>query len=318
MYIAVTGGAGFIGSSLCDYLLKQEKKVICLDNLTTGSKNNIKSCLRHPNFKFFKCDIRDRNKLEKIFRQEKIDIIYHYAAVVGVKRTLENPSEVLDVNINGTVNVLEVALKCDCQKVINISSSEVYGDPIDLPEKETSPLNAELPYAISKLKSEKHAQIYNEKYDLNTTSLRLFNVYGPRQNYSPYGFVVGIFINQILNNKSPTIFGDGLQTRDFTYLEDNIIPTVIAGESDAANGEVLNIAAGKQVTILKLAELILELCDRKNLNPVFKPPLEFEIKHRFADISKMKNILEYKPKYELSEGLELTIDWYKKNMGNKG
>jgi nucleoside-diphosphate-sugar epimerase len=314
MRIAVTGGAGFIGSNLCDYLLKQGKKVVCIDNLTTGSKKNIKFFLSDPNFRFYKCDIRDKDKLEKIFRQEKPDLIYHYAAIVGVKRTLENPSEVLDVNINGTVNVLATALKCKCQKVVNISSSEVYGEPIELPEKETSLINAKLPYAISKLKSEKYAQLYYEKHGLNTTSLRLFNVYGPRQDSSPYGFVVAIFINHVFNNKSPIVFGDGSQTRDFTYLEDNIIPTVMAGESDVTNGEVINISSGKQITILKLAELILKLFNKENLDPIYKPPREFEIKHRLADISKMKKILKYKPKYELKQGLELTIDWYKKNL----
>lgn len=315
MRIAITGGAGFIGSNLCDYLLKQEQKIICVDNLTTGSKNNIRNCLKNPSFRFYKCDIREKNKLEKIFIKEKIELIYHYAAVVGVKRILENPSEVLDVNINGTLNVLESALKCGAQKFVNISSSEVYGNQRDLPEKETNPLNAEFPYAISKLKSEKNTQLYYEKHGLKTTSLRLFNVYGPRQDYTPYGFVVGIFINKTLSNKPPPIFGDGLQTRDFTYIMDNIEPTVIAGESDSADGKVINIGTGRQTSILSLAELVLELCGNKDLKPVFKSPIDFEIRHRVADISLMKSILKYQPNYDLRKGLELTIEWYKKSKG---
>jgi len=311
--VAVTGGAGFIGSNLCEYLLEQGYGVVCLDNFSTGRKENIVHLLENQNFKLFECDVRDKNKLQEIFLQEGVELVYHYAAVVGVKRTFEKPKEVLDVNINGTVNVLEAALKSGCEKVVNISSSEVYGNPVEVPEKEDSPKNVDLPYAISKLVGEKYAQIYYEKYGLKTTSLRLFNVYGPRQNSTPYGFVVGIFINQVLQNKPPVIYGDGFQTRDFTYINDCVIPTVIAGESNTANGEVFNIAAGKPITILDLAELIIELSG-KNLKPIFAPERELDIRHRFADISKMRKILGYKPKYDISEGLKQTIEWYRQKL----
>lgn len=315
MRISVTGGAGFIGSHLCEYLLKQGHEVVCLDNFSTGTKENIAPLLDNHNFKFFHCDIKDMAKLVEIFKQEAIELVYHYAAIVGVKRTLENPKEVLEVNINGTVNVLEAALKSGCQKVVNISSSEVYGNPVEVPEKEDSPKNVDLPYAISKLLTEKYAQIYYEKYGLKTTSMRLFNVYGPRQNSTPYGFVVGIFIKWVLQDKPPIIYGDGFQTRDFNYIGDCIIPTVIAGESDAGNGMVFNIAAGKPITILDLAELIIEICDKNSkLKPAFEPERDFEIRHRFADISKMRTVLGYKPQYDLKKGLKLTVEWYKQYL----
>lgn len=313
MHIAITGGAGFIGTHLGEYLLKQKHKVICLDNLSSGIRENIANLSNNAGFKFYHCDIREKGKLEEIFKQEKVEVVYHYAAVVGVKKTLENPEEVLDVNIRGTLNVLQAAVSSGCQKVVNISSSEVYGNPVEIPEKEDSPKNIDLPYAISKLASEKYAHIYYQKYGLKTVSLRLFNVYGPRQNSTPYGFVVGIFVKRALQNQPPIIYGDGFQTRDFTYIEDCVVPTVIAGESDAANGEVFNIAAGKPVTILDLAELVIQLCD-KDLVPIFEPEREFEIRHRFADISKMRRILGYKPKCDLKEGLKATIEWYRQNQ----
>ena len=310
MKVLITGGAGFIGSHLCEYFINKKDNVVCVDNFLSGNKRNIAKISKNENFTFYECDILNREKIFEIFKREEIDLVYHFAALVGVKRTLERPKEVFDVNINGTMNILDASLECGAQKVVNISSSEVYGNPVEVPEKETSPKNVELPYAISKLVGEKYAQIYYEKFGLKTTSLRLFNVYGPRQDSTPYGFVVGIFIKNVLNNQPPVIFGDGFQTRDFTYIDDVKNALVIAGTSDKSNGESFNIAAGKPITILDLAELIIEICDKK-LSPVFEPERPFEIRHRFSDVTKMRTVLEYKPKIEIKKGLELTIDWYK-------
>lgn len=312
--VAVTGGAGFLGSHMCAESIKRGHKVICIDNFSTGTRNNIEPLMSNKNFKLCPCDIRNFDQLKEILVQEKTELVYHYAAVVGVKRTLEEPEEVLDVNIRGTVNVLQAALQAGCTKVVNVSSSEVYGSPVEVPEREDSPKNVELPYAISKLTAEIYAQIYYQKHGLKTTSMRLFNVYGPRQDSTPYGFVVGIFIKRLLNGEPPIIYGDGFQTRDFTYIEDSILPTIIAAENDDANGEVFNIAAGKPVTILDLAESVIELCGKK-LEPIFEPERDFEIRHRFADISKMRTILGYKPEYDLKEGLKLTIESYKRDLG---
>lgn len=311
MNIVVTGGAGFIGSHLCQKLVERGHYTICIDNFYTGLRENINELMNNENFKLIECDIMNKEKLQEIFKEESIDMVYHHAAIVGVKRTLEKPKEVLDVNIKGTENVLDASL--ECKKFINVSSSEVYGNPVEVPEKEDSPKNVELPYAIAKLASEKYTQIYYERYGLKTTSLRLFNVYGPRQNSTEYGFVVGIFIERALRNKQPLIYGDGFQTRDFMYIDDNINATIIAGEKNASNGEVFNIAAGRPVTILDLAELITEVCG-KDLKLIFEAEREHEIRHRFADVSKMRKILGYKPRYELRDGLKLTIDWYKNNL----
>lgn len=314
MKILITGGAGFIGSHLCGRLLRDSHDVVCLDNFYTGKRKNIEPLLKSPNFKLHECTVRDFRKLKEAFKKEKPELVYHLAVVVGVKRTLESPEEVLETNIQGTVNVLNAGLESGTSKVVNISSSEVYGDPVEVPEREDSPKNVSLPYALSKLVAEEYAQIFYQKHGLATVSLRLFNAYGPGQDCSPYGFVVGVFINRVLRKEPPVIFGDGFQTRDFTYIDDVIEPIVLAAKSNTVNGGAINIAAGKPVIILDLAELVIELCGEK-LEPIFAPERPFEIKHRFADISKMRTVLGYKPKYDLKEGLKLTIDWYRKSLG---
>lgn len=316
MRILVTGGAGFIGGHLCERLLEKGENVICLDNFYSGKEENIKHLLDNRNFELVRSDIRNQEELNKVLKRGKIELIYHLAAVVGVKRTLENPKEVLDVNIEGTKSVLQSAFACGCEKVVNVSSSEVYGNPIEVPEREESPKNVELPYAVAKLVGEKYADIYYKKYGLKTTSLRLFNIYGPRQDSTPYGFVVGIFIGRVLTNEPPIIYGNGFQTRDFNYIDDCVEAMILAGEKDIANGEVLNIAAGRPITILDLATSIITLCG-KNLEPIFRPEREYEIRHRFADTSKMRTVLGYKSKIELEQGLKVTLEWYKKNLQYK-
>jgi len=311
--ILVTGGAGFIGSHLCEKLLKEGNYVVCLDNYSTGSKNNILHLLENQNFKEIKCDILEREILKKILNEESIELIFHEAAFVGVLRTLEDPKKVFDVNIKGTEHVFEAAISTGCKKVVYASSSEVYGEPMKIPEKENDPKNVKLPYSIAKLAGEKLSDYYYRKHGLKTTSLRYFNVYGPRQDSTPYGFAVAIFIKRVLQNKPPIIFGNGSATRDFTYIEDNINATLAAGKKDSANGEVINIGTGQETKIIDLANMIITLCEKK-LEPKFENERLHEIKHRVADISMMKKILGYTPKYKIEEGLKLTINWYKKNL----
>ncbi len=313
MKAIVTGGAGFIGSFLCEKLLERGQDVVCIDNYSTGLKENIAHLIKSENFKAIECDIRDKNNLIKIFNDEIADIVYHLAAVVGVKRTLENPREVWDVAVKGTKNVLEAARNSSCKKVVNASSSEVYGVPSKIPESEDDPKNAKIPYALAKLIGEKIAKEYFENYGLKTTSLRYFNVYGPRQDSTPYGFVVAIFIKNVLNNKPPVIFGDGLATRDFTYIEDSVNATIISGESDAVNNKSINIGTGREIKILDLANMIIKICG-KNMSPVFGKEREHEIPRRCADITKMKRVLKFEPKVNLESGLKSTIDWYKSKM----
>lgn len=307
----VTGGAGFIGSHMVKRLLKEGNEVVCFDNLSTGSLDNIRDFKENPNFQFIQGNILDIKALNNSFKN--VEYVFHYAAVVGVKRTIENPLDVLNTNIEGTRNVLELSVKYGVEKVIFASSSEVYGDPVEIPERENGHVNAKLPYAISKLVGENYCRAYYEKFGLKTTSLRFFNVYGPGQESTPYGFVVGIFIRQALSNQPITIFGDGVQTRDFVFIADNVNDSMIAAEKNTTNGEVLNIGTGKPTTILDLAEEIVDIVGN-NVEMRFLPEREGDIKHRFTDISKMRKLLEYKPRYKLREGLEITVDWYKSKL----
>jgi len=310
--VLVTSGAGFIGLHLVEKLLKEGNEVVCFDNLATGSLDNIGDFKENPDFQFIQGDILDREAMDKAF--DGIEYVFHYAAVVGVKRTIENPLEVLNTNIEGTRNVLELSLKHGVEKVIFASSSEVYGEPVEIPERENGHVNAKLPYAISKLVDENYCRAYYKKFGLKTTSLRFFNVYGPKQESTPYGVVVGIFIRQALSSQPITVFGDGTQTRDFVFIKDNVNATVIAAEKNTTNGEVLNIGTGKPTTILDLAEEIIDIVGN-DVEVMFLPERENNIKHCFPDISKMRKLLEYKPEYKLKDGLEITVDWYKRRLG---
>jgi UDP-glucose 4-epimerase len=311
--VLVTGGAGFIGSHLCEALLETGNEVVCVDNISTGSLENIKN-FESKNFKFVKGDVTVLGDLKRIFDENDFDFVFHEAAVVGVKRTLENPLGVLR-DIEGFKNVLELSKESDVKKLIFSSSSEVYGSPVEIPEREDGHVNAKLPYATVKLIGEQYCRAYYDTYGLKTTSLRFFNVYGPRQESTPYGFVVGIFIREALQDTAPTIFGDGSQTRDFVYVKDNVDLTILAAESKRTDGEVLNIGTGKPTTIIDLAELIIELCGKEGkLVPLFLPERPHEIKHRFPDISKMMRLLSLRHKYRLEDGLKETIKYYQNKM----
>lgn len=309
MKFLVTGGAGFIGSHLCEYLVKRGDEVVCFDNLSTGRRENIEHLIK-SGLIFIEGDTNNFADLEKVFKEYKFDGIFHYAAVVGVKRTLENSISVLN-DIDGTRNILKLALAHGKPKIIFASSSEVYGEPVEIPEVENGHINPHLPYAVVKLYSEKLMEAYWQKYKLPTCSLRFFNVYGPRQESSDYGFVVGIFIKRVLESKPPIIFGDGTQTRDFVYINDNIEASFRAFESDITNGEVINIGTGKPTTILDLAGEIITLCGQGgNLKPEFASRRN-DIRHRFPDVSKMLKLLNYRATTSLREGLKKTIEWYR-------
>lgn len=305
--ILVTGGAGFIGSHLCEKLLAKNFRVICFDNLITGSLKNI-SHIRNDLI-FIKGDVNILSNLEPIFKSHRPKAVFHYAALVGVKRTMENPVAVLN-DVSGTRHILDLSLKYGKPKVVFASSSEVYGEPVEIPEAENGHTNAQLPYAVTKLYCEKLMEAYWQKYKLPTCSLRFFNVYGPRQESSDYGFVVGIFIKKVLRGLPPQIFGDGTQTRDFVYIDDNTEASLRALEFYETNGEVINIGTGKPTTILDLAE---EIIAARGLTEKIKPELlaaRDDVRHRFPDVSKMRRLLRFKPQYSLVEGLRKTISYY--------
>ncbi|MFQ5977047.1 MAG: NAD-dependent epimerase/dehydratase family protein [Candidatus Heimdallarchaeota archaeon] len=305
----VTGGAGFIGTHLCRRLLKENQLVICLDNLSSGSERNIEGMVDDENFLFFKGDTKDETILQQIFSDYSIEAVYHLAAIVGVKKTLENPLDVLE-DVLGIRNLLRYSQKHGTDKFVYTSSSEVYGEPPEIPEKEEGLINPHTPYSAVKLLGEKYCEAYYEEFGLETTSLRLFNVYGPQQDSSPYGFVVGIFIEQVLDGKNLTIFGDGTQTRDFVFVEDTIEAIFLSSKTSKAAGKVINIGTGRPVTILDLAENIIRLMKKSDIQMEFRPLRKDEVKHRFPDVSKMKEILNFNPRIGLNEGLQRTIEWY--------
>lgn len=315
MKCLVTGGAGFIGSHLCMGLLSKGFDVVCLDNISTGNVANINVCRTyaeennrsHP-FTFVEGDVTTAD-LMQLLKGHKFDIIFHHAAVVGVKKTMEDPLLVLN-DINGIKNMLEYAKNTHVKKAIYASSSEVYGEPLTPKQTESGSLNAKHPYARVKLLGEAFFEAYYQKYGLKTCSLRYFNTYGPGQRDSDYGFVVAIFIKQVLLNKAPTIFGDGSQTRAFCFIDDNVNATIAAALSEELHGQAINLGNNEEVTIKNLAERIIRLCD-KDLQPIFLTRRSGDIRHRCPDISEMKRVLKYTPHVTLVEGLKKTIAWYK-------
>lgn len=313
--LLVTGGAGFIGSHLCEELLKSGAKVICFDNLLTGKEENIAHLKDQDNFMFIKGDANKSEDLEKIFSSTQIDYVFHYAAVLGVKRVMEDPLLVLP-DIGGIEMVLKYSKENGVKKVMFASSSEAYGNSAELPLSEdnnkdinNNQSNSVHLYALVKLIGEKIMKVYNDHYGLPTCSLRFFNVFGPRQESSAYGFVVGVFIKQILNNEQPTIFGDGYQTRDFIYVKDNVNLAIKALLTEESNGQVINIGVGRQTTIKDLAERLIRISG-KDIKPKFIEGREYEIKYRSPDIAKMKKILGGTIDDKLDENLKITFDSY--------
>lgn len=310
MNILVTGGAGFIGSHLCDALLKSGHKVIIIDNLSTGSLSNLDDARASCNsMVFLKGDVNCRQELENVFKCHNINAVFHCAAVVGVKRTRKYPFAVLD-DIGGIKNILELSLKYRVNKVIYTSSSEVYGEPVEMPTSEESSISPSLTYAAVKLIGERYCRAYFEKNNLKVCCLRLFNVYGPRQNASSYGFVVGILISRALKDENIIIYGDGRQTRDFTYISDVVNSAKKALCVNGCDGEVINIGTGIRTGILSLAEAIIEITKSRS-KVKFLPQRANDILNRCAEIKKMTDILGYVPQCRLMEGLRYSVEWYK-------
>jgi len=310
--ILVTWWAGFLGSHLCEKLLNNNSKIICVDNMQTGFQENIDIFANNPNYTFIKADCNNYDQMKKIFEENTINYAFHHAATVGVKLTNEKPLQVLK-DADGIKYICKLCLEYKIGKLVFASSSEVYGEPQKLPESEDDPVSPHIPYAVVKLYGEHYLQSYYTQKWLRTTSVRFFNVYWPRQIWTAYGFVAGIFMNQVNQNQSPTIFRDGTQTRNFVFVDDNVNATITALTNKESDGEVINIWTGKPVTIVDLAEKIIKISG-KNLKPKFVPtPDDNRVNHRFPDISKMKKLLKYDPQFTLDEGLKITYDRYLEN-----
>ena len=301
----MTGGAGFIGSNLSRELAK-ENQVTIIDDLSTGYIENIQDLINKDIIKFVEGSIIDIDVLQKIFNN--VDYVFHEAAVVSVPLSIKDPIITNNVNINGTLSVLKAAMDNNVKKVVYASSCAVYGDPSRLPIKEDFSLDPLSPYALSKLACEYYCKIFNEVYNLPTVSLRYFNVYGPYQDpKSEYAAVIPIFINRCIKGESLVIYGDGGQTRDFVFVDDIVQANILAAESKVVGN--FNIGGGNHISINDLAKIIMSL-SKKDLKIIYQSPRSGEIMHSFADISKAREKLGFKPKFDLREGLEKTMRWF--------
>jgi len=308
--VLITGGAGFIGSHLADRLLQMGCKVIVYDNFDqfyTGKEVNVRHHLNNPNFTLIKADILDYGGL--LAAAKSSDIMFHEAAQAGVRFSIQNPRKAHEVNATGTLNVLEAAREAKTAKVVAASSSSVYGVPVYLPMDEEHPTNPNSPYAASKLAAEKYCLSYKESYQTRITVLRYFSVYGPRGRPDQ---VIRKFAAEILEGRQPVIYGDGTQTRDFTYVDDIVDATLHAMESDEADGQVFNIGGGRQTNIRELVDLLIRMLGReKEVSPCYEPRYAGDFPHTYADVSKARRVFGYEPKVPLEEGIQRFLSWYK-------
>lgn len=284
--VLITGGAGFVGSSLADKLLEQDKYfVVSVDNLLTG---DIRKVSNHANSKFIKCDVNNYNDIAAIMTSFQFDYVFHYAAVVGVKRTIENPIMVLD-DLEGIKNVLNLCKNTGVKRVFFSSSSEVYGEPVELPQhEETTPLNSRLPYAVVKNVGESFCRSYQKEYGLEYTIFRFFNTYGPKQSTD---FVISKFLKSALSHQPISIYGKGNQTRTFCYIDDNTKCILSILENNLMVNDVINIGNDQNYTVLELAQTIISITKSKS-NIEFLPPLkEGDMTRRQPDSTKARNIL---------------------------
>ena len=301
--ILITGGAGNIGSALASKLHSMEHKVVVLDNLLTG--NTYKIC-HLKNLAFFEGDVNDMKVVSQVFKEYQFDYVFHYAAVVGVQRTLKNPIKVLN-DIEGIKNVLYLSKDCGVKRVFYASSSEVYGESFEVPQREnTTPLNSKLPYAIVKNVGEAFFRSFKKEYDLDYTIFRFFNTYGINQSED---FVIPRFIKAALNNEPIAIFGDGSQSRTFCYVEDNVEVTIRSMLDENCKNELLNVGSDKEISILELAEKIITLSNSKSRIQFLPPLKEGDMTRRCPEISKMKRILK-RDLVSLDVGLKKIIMHY--------
>ena len=309
----VTGGAGFIGSNLCEAITDMGYQVRCLDNLSTGKRENVDLLIDRENYTFIEGDIRDLDTCMEACKG--VDYVLNQAAWGSVPRSIEMPLFYEEVNIRGTLNMMEAARQNGVKKFVYASSSSVYGDHPVLPKVEGQEGNLLSPYALTKRVDEEYGKLYFKLYGLHTYGLRYFNVFGRRQDpYGAYAAVIPKFLKQLMGGEVPTINGDGKQSRDFTYI-DNVIEANLRAclASEEAAGNAFNIAYGGREYLI---DIYYDLCKALDLNvePHFGPDRPGDIKHSNADISKARKMLGYDPDYDFEKGIALAIDWYKENL----
>lgn len=309
----VTGGAGFIGSNLCEALLKLGYRVRCLDDLSTGKQENVDLFIDNPNYTFIQGDIKDFDTCMSACKD--VDYVLHQAAWGSVPRSIEMPLFYCANNIQGTLNMLEAARQNNVKKFVYASSSSVYGDEEHLPKTEGVEGNLLSPYALTKRCDEEWAKQYTKHYGLETIGLRYFNVFGRRQDPNgAYAAVIPKFIKLLLNNERPTINGDGKQSRDFTYIE-NVVEANLKAciAPNNVSGQAFNIAYGGREYLIDIYYVLTKAL-KKDIEPIFGPDRPGDIKHSNADISKAKKYLNYEPEYDFARGLDEAIEWYKENL----
>ncbi len=313
----VTGGAGFIGSHIAERLLREGHQVRVVDNLSSGREQNLGPLLETygPQLEFHRVSITDSTALPEVF--EGVDVIYHQAALPSVPRSIENPLETHEQCATGTLRVLIAARDAGVRRVVYAASSSAYGDvegETAVAKHEAMPPHPISPYGVAKLTGEYYCQMFTTVYGLETVCLRYFNVFGPRQDpKSQYAAVIPLFIQAILSGQPPTIYGDGLQSRDFTYIDNIVHANLLAAASPDAAGEVMNVALGKTITLCALVDQINALLGT-DIQPVHAPPRAGDIRYSMADISKATELLDYAPVVDFETGLARTLEYYRSQM----
>jgi len=310
--ILVTGGAGFVGSHIVDKLLKDGYEVNVIDDLSYGLMENLAHHTNNKNFRFIKGDVRKLEDVKKAVRD--VDVVFHEASLVGIIVSVQNPFLTHEVNVTGTLNLLKASIDLGVKRFIFASSSAVYGNPEKQKKKEDMPLDATgSPYAASKLAAENYVTVFNNLYGLEAVSLRYFNIYGPRQRFdisTAYGSVILLFLNRLLKNMPPLIFGDGEQKRDFVYIQDIIAASMLALHSKNATGQVFNIGTGTEVSINQVSKTLKELMKKMDVQDIHAPPRPPDARGGYADIEKARKLMGYSPKFSIGEGIMDLIEHY--------
>ena len=307
----VTGAAGFIGSNIVEELVRRGERVRALDNLSTGKRSNIEPFL--GNIDFVEGDITDSSVVAEAM--QGVDYVLHQAALPSVPRSVADPLLSHEINATGTLKVLLAARDAGVKRLVFASSSSVYGDSPTMPKHEGMPTQPRSPYAVNKLAGEEYTRIFASLYGLPTVALRYFNVFGPRQDpHSAYAAVIPAFIAAMLGNRQPTIYGDGTQTRDFTYVSNVVHANLLACESSSADGMALNVACGESFSLLDLVKHINNLLGT-NVEPLFEPERKGDVKHSLAAIDQARERLGYAPQLSFEEGLARTVSYMREQAG---
>ncbi|MCD2200479.1 GDP-mannose 4,6-dehydratase [Halobacterium sp. KA-4] len=316
MQVLVTGGAGFIGSNIAERLLEEGHSVITLDNLDPyydlGIKeHNLEVCrgVGGDRFEFVEGSTSNEEVVEEIIAGRDVDIVYHEASKAGVRPSVEQPKAYNENNVDGLLTVLEAAADHGVERVVNASSSSVYGVPEYLPYDEDHPNHPKSPYAVTKLSAEHYCNVYDHIRDVSTVNLRYFTVYGPRMRPN---MAISNFVSRCLNGKPPVIYGDGKQTRDFTFIEDIVDANLALLDTDAADGETMNIGSNDRISIRELAEYVVEETGA-DVDIVHEDAKDADARHTHADVSKAGELIDYEPSRDIREGVSTFIDWYKSN-----